>query len=51
MATEYQVLVKNTATEDVTVAGTFVTYAAAVIWVEEQMEIWYEDRAYKIVEA
>lgn len=50
MATEYKVLVKNTQTENVTEAGTFSTYQAAVLWMEEQMEIWYEDRAYKIVE-
>lgn len=44
-----KVLVKDLHTEEIIDSVPFDTLESAKIWVEAQMMIWEEDRAYKIV--
>lgn len=44
------VLVKDLRTEEIIDSVPFATSESAEIWMDAQMLIWEEDRAYKIVE-
>ena len=44
------VLVKDCRTEEIIDFVSFASAQSAEIWVDAQMMIWEEDRAYKIVE-
>jgi hypothetical protein len=46
----YVVLIKNLRTESVKEGPSFDTHAEAELWIDTQMSIWKEEKAFKIVE-